>query len=53
VIPVYIEAYRAATGIFEVLATKEVLCMIDTSLPFLTVVKVGNYYNTSAISFPL
>jgi len=37
----------------DVLATKDVLCMIDTYFPFLTVVNIGNSSKTSAISFPL
>ena len=47
------EASLAATGIFEVLATKQVLCIIDSSFPFLIVFNSGKSDNTSAISFPL
>lgn len=47
------EASLAATGMLEVLATKQVLYMIDSSLLLMIVVNSGKSESTSAISLPL
>ena len=46
------EASRAATGMLEVLATRQVRFMMPISLPFSSVFSSGNSYSTSAISLP-
>lgn len=46
------DASRAATGMFEVLATKAVRFMIDSVTPSISTVKVGKSRSTSDISLP-
>lgn len=53
VIPVYIDASLAATGIFEVFATKHVLYIMFSFLPLKSMFNLGNSFKTSAISLPL
>jgi len=47
------EASLAATGMFEVLATRQVLCIILYFTPSLMIESSGKSLSTSAISFPL
>lgn len=53
VIPVYIDASLAATGMLDVLATKHVLYIIFSSRPLCVIDSYGNSFKTSAISLPL
>ena len=46
------EASRAATGMFDVLATNAVRFMMPTSFPSIVVVNSGKSHKTSAISLP-